>query len=220
MKKQILILFAFLAVLTNLSAQEDIDSTQFLFNKFQDGSVYYKDGRVYNARLNYHLRGNCFLFIDANDDNVIKEFGEVNQISAVKVADKSFLLQNDGSAYEVIQFDPMIAVKYIGRFKKEGKNSGYGGRSETGSIDAFSSIRNNGETHSLPTGKYILIGIDNAYLIEKEGKRKSFRTEKQFLKLYPKHTDELQKYIEEKKVKLNDVEQMAELIRYANTLKP
>ena len=84
----------------------------------------------------------------------------------------------------------------------------------------FSSIRNNGETHSLSTGKYILIGIDNAYLIEKEGKRKSFRTEKQFLKLYPKHTDELQKYIEEKKVKLNNVEQMAELIRYANTLKP
>ena len=217
MRKLIYAFIIGLVGITNLSAQ--IDSTQFLFNQFKEGQVFFKDGRLYNAQVNYNLVVNCFLFIDTNDNNEMRRFANVDKIACIKVDDRSFLQQSDGSVYEVISSEPFIAVKYKGKFRAEGKQVGYGGRSETASVESYSSLSNSGYLVNLTTEKFLLVGIDKQYLIEINGKRKTFETPKQFLKVYSKHKDELAKYIEDNDVKFNQIDQAVKLINYANSLK-
>ena len=111
-----------------------IDSTQFLLQHFENGHVYYKDGRVFNVPLNYSLLIKKFLFRDKYDKNNIKEFSEPDMVATIKIGERIFLPTKDG-ATEVLQKDPPIFVQYRGSLKWEGKQVGYGGRSETSAVD-------------------------------------------------------------------------------------
>lgn len=217
MRKLIYTFIISIFTISYLSAQ--IDSTQFIFGKFQNGEIFYKDGRVYHALVDYNLVVNCFLFVDNNDNNEIKRFGEVSQIACVKVGGRSFIQQSDGNAYEVLKPEPFIAVKYKGVFRAEGKQVGYGGRSETASVDSYSSLSTSGNLVNLSTEKYLLVSINKQYLIEVNKKRKTFNNEKQLLKIFPKHKEELAKYIEENNVKFNDIEEVLKMLDYAYSLK-
>ena len=70
----IILLLAIISGSNKLAAQ--IDSAQFLLRNFENGYVYYKDGRTFNVPLNYSLLIKKFLFQDQHDNNNIKEFSE------------------------------------------------------------------------------------------------------------------------------------------------
>ena len=69
--KQIL-LFYLICIMHTSGLVAQIDSTQFLLKDFQDGYVFYKDGRQFRVPMNYSLLIKKFLFIDQNDNNNIK----------------------------------------------------------------------------------------------------------------------------------------------------
>ena len=56
------------------------------------------------------------------------------------------------------------------------------------------------------------------YWLEKDGKRKSFKNFKQFLKLYPKHKLALELFIKENKLEIDNVEHVKILCIHAESL--
>lgn len=89
----------------NGTAQEaPVDSSQFLLRSFENGYVYYKDGRTFTVPLNYSLLIKKFLFIDQHDDNAIKEFSEPEMVATIKIGERTFLPTKDG-ATGVLQKD-------------------------------------------------------------------------------------------------------------------
>jgi hypothetical protein len=76
-----------------------------LFEKYQNGIIYYKDGRQFSALLNYDAHGRRFLFVDVNDGNNIKEFAEPQLISLIKVGERTFI-HNPKDIKEVLQTQP------------------------------------------------------------------------------------------------------------------
>ena len=211
----IILLLAIISGSNKLAAQ--IDSAQFLLRNFENGYVYYKDGRTFNVPLNYSLLIKKFLFQDQHDNNNIKEFSEPEMVATIKIGERIFLPTKDG-ATEVLQKDPPIFVQYRGALKWEGKQVGYGGRSETSAVDSYSSFQSGNTTHKLETEKLILSRIDKIFRIERNGKQFRFLNEKQFLKAFPDHKEELKKYADDNKTDFNEIEDVLQIYNHAVTL--
>lgn len=190
-----------------------IDSTQFLLRNFENGQVFFKDGRVFDASLNYSLFVKKFLFLD-QQDNSIKEFSEPEMVSTIKIGKRVFLPTKNG-ATEVLQSDPYISVQYRGTLKREGKEIGYGGRSETSAVDGLATYHSGNTGYKLETEKFILSRVDKIFRIENNGKQYRFLNEKQFLKAFSNQKEVLMKYIKENEIDFNDIDDVLKLYNYA-----
>lgn len=218
MKKLIYIfLISLIATISGLSAQEG--QPEYLFNDFQKSLIYYKDGRVFGVKVNYSLARNAFMFIDENDNNNIKLFDEPDMVRTLKIGNRIFQLAPKGLAQERLNQEPYLAVTFRGRSRPQGKQVGYGGRSETASVDSYSSIQASGHSYKLETEKIIIGDVEKRYTMKKNGKEKNFQTPKQFLKLYPKEQQEpIKAYIKSNKIDFDDPQQVLQLVKYAETL--
>lgn len=217
MKRALLSLLTCSCLVLSIYAQEELEQG-LLLEKYQDGIIYYKDGRQYTALLNYDVQGRCFLFIDVNDHNNIKEFAEPHMISLIKIGNRTFL-HDPGNIKEVLQIQPPILVEYKASIIDKGKNSGYGGRSATAAISSYSGIQaSDGTYHRFDVKTTYKVNINKTYFIEVNKKKKRFSREKDFIKIYPKQRDILKKYIKDNKIDFNSSEQVIQLYNYAVTL--
>lgn len=202
------------AIATGMSAQES--KPEYLFDDFRKSLIYYKDGRTFNVKVNYNLARNAFMFIDENDNGNIKLFAEPEMVSIVKIDNRIFRLDPKGIAQEIISQEPYLAVAYIGKSRPEGKQVGYGGRSETASVDSYSSIQSGGHSYKLETEKIILADVEKRYTVRIGKKERSFKTSRQFVKLFPKEQQEtILHYIKEHSVDFDEPQQVLQLVRYA-----
>lgn len=191
---------------------------RFFFKNFQDTYVYYKDGRNFCVSANYDLVRGSFVFIDKEDGNQLKLFGEQEQIGSVKVGDRIFLASRFGPT-EILQTDPEFMIFYQPRLLDTGKAGGYGVKSNTSATRTYSNLPSyGGSIQSLEKEEDWVGEIIKVYLIKKNGKEKKFSNEKQFLKIYGKHKKELQTYIAEKGVNFNTITQVFDLYKYAESL--
>ena len=211
------LIICLMAVTGKSSAQEG--KSEYLFNDFQKSLIYYKDGRVFSVKVNYNLARNAFMFIDENDNNNIKLFAEPDMVRTLKIANRIFQLDSKGLAQEHLNQKPYLAVTYRGKSRPEGKQVGYGGRSETASVDSYSSIQSGGHSYNLETEKIILADVEKRYTIKKNKKQKQFQSSKQFLKLYPKQQEEtIKAYIKSNKINFDEPQQVLQLVKYAEAL--
>lgn len=208
--KYIFVLLFTWVISFSLFAQTEND---FLFDEFQKGIVYYRDGRIFDVPLNYNLVTNQFLFIDKKDDNLKKEFAEPEMIISIKVGDRTFLSPSEG-ATEIIQVEPMFYVSYEGVVKKE-KEISYGGTTQTASVDSYTQIRGVGRIGGADGTKRSLAAINYVYKVRIGKKIKRFSTEKQFLKLFPNQAERLSNYIKEKEIDFNNINQVFEIYNFA-----
>lgn len=208
--KYILILLVICFGLLDASAQEK--RSQYLFPEFTDSYIYYKDGRVFQVPTNYDLFGNKFIFIDK--DNEQKEFSEPNMIVSIKVGTRTFVPTSGSEAAEIIQDAPRILVQYIGD-KRVKKDLTMGGKSETASVDAYSNLIYGTGDNEKST---VLVKIDYQFYVEKNKRLKRFSTEKQFLKIFPKHKVQLKQYIDGYKIDFNSIGGVTKLCNYALSL--
>lgn len=207
-------------ILGGITAVAQEGEKQYLFPEFQKGQVLYKDGRVFNVDINYSLISNRFVFIDTHDENIIKEFGELDKVGVVKTGERIFTVSKKGEAGEIVQEKPRIIAEYRGKVTDQGKKAAYGGRSQTSSIDAISSFQSGGLSYRLEgDDRWVVSGIDKKYQVEYKNKMRNFSTPKQFTKIYPKEqTAAIEEFIKTKKIDFNSVEQVIELCNYADSL--
>ena len=120
----IILLLAIISGSNKLAAQ--IDSAQFLLRNFENGYVYYKDGRTFNVPLNYSLLIKKFLFQDQHDNNNIKEFSEPEMVATIKIGERIFLPTKDGAKEELAPAAslPGVADVPVQRCIKMGRQTG------------------------------------------------------------------------------------------------
>lgn len=209
--KYTLILLAICFGLLDGLAQEK--GSQYLFPKFTDSYVYYKDGRVFQVSTNYDLFGNKFVFIDK--DKKQKEFLEPNMIVSIKAGTRTFIPTSGSESAEIIQDDPRILIQYIGD-KRIKKDLTMGGKTETASVESYSNlIYGTGENEK----NAVLAKIDYQFYIEKDKRLKRFSTEKQFIKIFPKQKEQIKQYFNENKIDFDSIEQVVKLCNYAFSVK-
>jgi hypothetical protein len=218
-----MILLTTIASVISASGQEVArEQQQYLFPEFQDARVVLKNGTSGNTKLNYSLVTNRFVFIDAADNNLIKEFSNPSQIGTITIGNRTFQPAPGGEAIEIVQFErPAIFVQYTGKSTDRGTKSAYGGRSNTSSIQSLDRIAGSGAIYRLEgDDRFIITGVDKIYQIGVGNNRmKSFVTLKQLQKIFPKKlTPAIEEYAVEKSIDFNSVEQVVDLCNYAVSL--
>lgn len=200
----------------HFSAQ-DKQGSAFLFEDFQDAAIYFKDGAQYHEKMNYNLLVNKFYFID-REDNEIKELSNPQDILIIKFGKRVFYTEGD-SGIEILPTNPVLYVQYKGNIRKEAIKGAYGQPSETTSVRTYGgTYGGRGERYNFDPEKLIAGNRYNIYWIERQGKKKIFKSFNQFLKLYPKHKEELKSFIKENRVDFNDVQQISRLCIHAGSL--
>ena len=208
--KYTLILFIIFFGVSNLFAQDRY--SPYLFPEFTDSYIYYKNGRVFQVPANYDLFDNKFVFIDK--DNEKKEFSNPDMIVSIKVGSKTFIPISGNEVAEIIQSLPRILVQYIGN-KRIKKDLTYGGKTETASVDSYSNLIYGTDNNEKNT---VLVKIDYQFYVEINKRLKRFSTEKQFLKIFPKHKAQLKQYIDGYKIDFNSIGGVTKLCNYALSL--
>lgn len=214
--KHRLILFYFLCFTCLVNAQKHSESP-YLFECFQDATVYFKDGTKNHEKMNYNLLVNKFYFID-RADRKLKVLSNPQDILLIKFGNRVFYMErNEG--IEVLPTNPVLYVQYKGNMRKEASKGAYGQSAETSSVRTYGgAYAGSGERYDFNPEKLILGSRYNIYWVERKGKRKSFKNFKQFLKLYPKHKVELQQFIKVNNVNFSDVQQISRLYIHAESL--
>lgn len=215
MKRLLVTLFSFIWIMEGVFAK----NPEYLFDEFKQAVLISKEFNQFAAVVNYSFMHNQFLFIDTHDNNLIKLIDPAMEIRTIKVDNRIFIISDQGKVKEVLQQEPLITLQYKGKTKPEGKDAGYGGKSETSAIESYGYIHSGGQTLKLNTGGYLLIGVDFQYEIDRNGKAKSFMFPAKFVKIYPKSIQgKLDQYMEEQAVDFKEPEQVVSLYNYAEEL--
>lgn len=196
-----------------LFAQDGRYHSPYLFDKFQDCLIVYKDGRQFTAPVNYHLIQKHFVFMDPEQKE--KEFSDPELIAVLRIGNRSFIL-DDQAAVEVIQIDPKFHVFYTGDTRKAPKKISYGGTTETASVDTYSGLAGKGLISGIQDNNRIVTGINKTFEVKIGKKTKRFYNKKSFLKLFPESKQEkLDIYIGQNHIDFSSVDQVLKLFNYS-----
>ncbi|MFA6768494.1 MAG: hypothetical protein WCR86_08760 [Parabacteroides sp.] len=195
---------------------------RYFFKDFQPMTVYYKDGRTFIVAGNYDLMDGSFVFIDKQDNNRLKWFGEQDQIGCVRTATRTFQATRFGLT-EILRPDPELLVVYKPKIFEGKKDIGYGVKVSAGAVRTYNSVLDYGKggtsVHPLDTSEQEWVGsMDKVYKIKIKGVEKSFETIKHFQKLYPKQKNQINKYLAEHPVNFKETKQVAGLFIYADSI--
>ena len=215
--KQIYLLISFLfASCICLAQSEENKISPYLFDKFMPADVFFKDGTRYKETMNYNLLTNKFCFLEKTN-NQIQEVTNPEDILSVKIDGRVFYQENN-YAIEVLPTNPPVFVQYKVHIRKEADKGGYGSTSETTAVRTYAGVNANGTRYDFSTEALIVGKRYQHYWIEKNGKRRTFKNFKQFIKLYPDHKVALEQFIEDNQLKIDNVEHVKALCVHAESL--
>ena len=198
-------------------AQSDENKfSPYLFEKFMPADVMFKDGSRYKETMNYNLLTNKFCFLEKSS-NKIQEVTNPEDILNVKIDGRVFY-QEKNYAIEVLPTNPPLFVQYRVHIRKEADKGAYGSTSETTAVSTFAGVNANGIRYDFSMEALVVGKRYQHYWLEKDGKRKSFKNFKQFVKLYPKHKLALELFIKENKLEIDKVEHVKILCIHAESL--
>ena len=204
--------FIVLSVASSSLFSQSRDTSSFLFTEYQDALILYKDGRQFQAPVNFDLLEGQFLFIDSKEMES-KHFSNPELIALLRIGNRCFLL-GDKETTEVIQSDPMFRVSYSGNLRKAPKNLTYGGTTQTASVDSYSGMMGSGLISGRPTNNQVVMGVNKTYEVKIGKKTKRFFSKNSFLKAVPKlQRPEMEAYLEQHEVDFGNVQQVLELYK-------
>lgn len=212
-----MIIIALFCIGVTVSAQDYSEGTlsQYLFPKFDSCQVKMTTGTINHAIANYNtLTGKMVFMKDNNPYNMtVTSF-----VDTVIIAGRKFVPVN-GVFYEVLVDAPVsLYVYHKGNLEHMGAAAGYGGRSQTTAIDRISVLNTGDQFYNLKIPEEYKVKPSPVFWIGRDGQLSSFLSKRQLLKIFPDHEDELQQFIKDNRLKIDDPEDMIKLVYYCNEI--
>lgn len=209
------------------------DSILFAFPHTTKGSVYFKNGSVYNGYLNYNHHNPQVLYRNpekerTSPDDTLRRLDNLADVVMIEIGNKRYVPTLSGIG-EII-LDNKVSLVLSRKVNIEEKRTGaYGTGGSTSGNSRVSGFSNNGTGDGSYSGQtsfanvnYDLpstaeIHIDNRLFLMKDGKVNPL-TKKNLLKLFPGAADYIKRYLDEQKPDLDNVDQMRNFVNliYAN----
>jgi len=191
------------------------ETPQFLFNDFSDGIIRMKNGSIQKTVLNYNLVSEKVVY--QKDGNLFDLIG-LDLIDTVLI-NESVFIPVEGVFYEVLYVAPVsLFLQWKGSIIPPGKPAGYGGTSQVSNTKMLSSVELNSGYYNIKLPNDYTVNVEKRYWLRSEGSMTSFINERQFLKLYPTHEEELKNFIKKNKIKFEKETDVVKIIAYINGL--
>jgi hypothetical protein len=200
-----------------ISAQRDTLSldTQFLFPELFSSKIGFKDGSVVNARMNYNILSEKMIF---EKDNKVFDLVNTEKIDTVFLTGRKFIPM--GNIFvEVFNGSAIpLFTQFKGDLIPPGKPSGYGGTSQTSSIESIATLYGGAQSVNLKLPSDYTVKLTVINWIRINGKMEKFISERQFLKLFKSKETEIRKFIKTNNTDFNKRNDIVKVLAFCNSI--
>lgn len=191
----------------------------FLNQKYEVGSVYFKDGSVVNALLNFNRLTNQVYFISKNNETMV--LANPEKVYMVSIAKDTLFIDGTIVFRKISEYGaaPNLfarqEIKYVGK-----ENVGpYGSYSEVSTVNAASTYSTDDQiTKYLNLDENSLYKVTNFYYLN-DGANNFYPVKKKHLKkIFPQHEKEINDFIKTEKIDLDKKDDLMKLLQYHRSL--
>jgi hypothetical protein len=197
---------------------KEFTSSVFKYPDFVEGKIILKDGSAYDAKLNYSRVLGKFLVIDKTGKT--RPFADPDTLDKIIITKDTFYYSNNSFLQKVTHFS--IANLYLKQMMvyvndPKSPSNGTPGTSSGSStlVYDYSDSKNN----DIAIEKNSLFKTINEYFIGDQSMNLFGVTKKNLYDLFPKSKNELKTYLKHHSVNFGNIEQVAEVLQYMNSLK-
>ena len=199
-------------------AQEEL-SNGYVFPDFENGNVFFRNGRHSSAFLNYNKLTQEMLFLDESKN--IMKIANPTEVLVVVIGERRFLpVSSKGVFYEEIQVENgSFFVQYIANMISEGKAAAYGGYSQTSSVTSLGSMQDGfGNTFKLTPNEKFRMKHQNAYYLLLGKNYKVFNSSKSLAKLFKGQELKIEEFAKEHSINFTNIEDITKIVEYGYSL--
>jgi len=214
-------LFLMLFVLSHFCsvvAQEEFGNGLLLPN-FEKGVVVFKNGTRSSSLLNYGLFQQEILFLSS--DSMVMAIANPQDILVVIIGNRRFFPISGRVFYEeILVGEGSFFIHHKAKMFSEGKQVGYGGYSQTGSVQSLSHFQDgvSGGITKLNTSEKFKLLYDNSYYIKSGKNYKRFSSAKSLGKLFKGQESIIEKFAIEQSINFYKTDDIAKIVEYAFSL--
>jgi hypothetical protein len=217
-------IFIFLIILhfcnnQQINAQNDsiANLPQYLFPEFTNCTIRLKTGVTITAVMNYNTLTEQMTFYQ---NGTLMDLNKPETVDTIFLQNTKFIFF-ENMFYEVLVKAPVaLFIQHKSDLTSTGNPAAYGTTSQTVGPTSVSKLySNNNRTYNLKLPENSKVTPSPVYWIRINNVMNSFQTERQFLKNFPTKKDEIKRFIDQSKIKINRMEDLIKLINYCNTLR-
>ena len=187
-------------------------SSQFIFDDYAVGEVLMKNGNKHSARMNYNAVTEKIVFEQSGQ---LLELANLHTIDTVYLHGRKFTPVK-GAFFEKIETTPIpFFVQHKRKLVRSKKKVGFGETSELATTYGYSSAELDGYDLNLPLTDNYEVTINPVFWVLKDGKMKSFSTERQLLKIFSKKKNEIKEYIKNEKLNIENIDDVVKIIAFS-----
>lgn len=189
------------------------ETTHYLFPEFTQGIILMKAGIKHDALLNYNTATEEMIFENEGKRMAISK-KELELVDTVLIQDRKFIGLN-GNFVEVVYHSKWdMYVEYKCNVTEPEKQSGYGGTSQTSSINSYTTFNVGGVFHKLKLPEGYELDPYVYYWLKKSGELNRFRSMRELKKLYKEKDQLFKAYVKKHEIKYDNQESIVQLIEY------
>jgi hypothetical protein len=192
---------------------------QFQYGEFVDGAVYFRNGRILQAKVNYNFAHGQVMFISSGKDTML--FSENKFIYKVDVGGNPYYFGEGYGHVEIIgDYDRAKLGKkqFLVRMGEE-KYAAYGQYSSTSATTGYSSFINaHGEFQRLQSGDKIVMKRREIYYFMDKNLTFYLANRPNLIKLYPGNKRTLNEYLKTNRIDFEKEVDLRNVLEFCKTL--
>ena len=204
-----------IAVMLPAQADTNLLMSQYLFPDFTACVVKLKNGAADNMVVNYNVVTEKMAF---KKNDIIYGMASIHLVDTIIINDRRFVPAGE-VFYEVIVNAPVSAfIQHKSKLLPPGKPVGYGGTSKTASVDSYSYLPEKGGVYKIEIPDDFELKPSPVYWVRKDDSMISFLNKRQFLKIFPEKSTEIEAFINQNKIKIENRDDLIRLVNYCNNI--
>ena len=193
---------------------------RFQFQNFQNGKLYFINGKYAQARMNYcYLRGEV-MYIDPKGDTLL--IADNNRVNYAEMGKFIFHCDPGNGYMEVVEDCGIVMLTKKHQYKMIGieKKGAYNNKNEQGSVSNTTSYTDpiSGVTTALPVNNNVVLRPDLSYFFIDINRRSHKADKHSLLKIFSKNRNAVEKYLKTEHINFEKEEDLRRIIRYCSEL--
>ncbi|GAB2767032.1 hypothetical protein GCM10027275_06520 [Rhabdobacter roseus] len=196
------------------------EASKYLYEGFQESTVYYRNGGSLRARLNYNLLTKEMQFVNLSGDTL--SLANEYTFLRITVSRDTFYYDLKKGYLKMVATQPgmKLVVQQFLKVAGVDKIGAYGQSSGVSSIKNYQSYSTgNGPIYKLDVKGDIVFSKEATYFLMDPNYRTLPAIRKGFLSAYPKHRKSIENYLKQEPVRFNKEEDLKRLLRFCESLK-
>lgn len=217
LKLMVAIILAYFTAGLKINAQDnsEIVSRHYVLPAFVKGSVLMKSGKTQTAVINYNMITEEMIFENGSTRLAMNNLEKIDTI----YLDSMKFVPHNKIFYEVLINDKIpLFKKHKSNLLQSGTPAGYGGTSETSATTSISILAGSGALYKLQLPKEYHVKDASQFWISKDNTESIVTNQKQFLKIFPEKSKELEQFIKQNKLNVRKQDDLIILIKKCNEL--